>query len=392
MKGPGEIGKKLLEKWDRGFYFKKGADSFPLSVSLGTVTSRDMIDGFDQVRHWIGLYRDNPQLSPFLEWEEVDHRKLGRQRIPRRLTFDRPEDLAGFLNRRSQWEKFTSLRDRINARDRRLGEWARQYPLELLRIAPDLDRLMMLWKWMLNHPRPRIYLRQIDIPGIDTKFTETYRKVLSDWLDLTLPDEAVDRNYTGVSGFESRYGFKGKPELIRFRFLDPALEWRGCSDISLPAGEFCRLYSPADLSVRHVFVVENDITALSFPPVEKGMVVFGRGYHFDHWKECSWLREVSLHYWGDLDTHGFRILDQFRSLFPHARSFLMDRRTLLEYGDSWGEEPSSRTGNLSHLTSEESELYDDLRFNRIRTGLRLEQEFVRISRIREELEKLTEHT
>ena len=233
---------------------------------------------------------------------------------------------------------------------------------------------------MIDNPRPNIYIRQIDLPRIDSKFTESHKKTLSRWLDLTLPGEFIDQNLQGVSRFEERFGFKSKPELIRFRFLDPDLNWRGCSDISLPSEQFCQLYSHKEtIPVEQVFVVENDICGLTFPVVEKGMVVFGRGYHFENLRECHWMKEVSLGYWGDLDTHGFAILDQFRSIFAHTRSLLMDRKTLLDHETSWGEEPKPSMMEPKTLTEEEIALFDDLRYNRIGTNLRLEQEFISFS-------------
>jgi len=47
-----------------------------------------------------------------------------------------------------------------------------------------------------------------------------------------------------------------------------------------------------------------------------------------------------VHYWGDLDTHGFAILNQLRAWLPQTRSFLMDRQTLVEHRDRWGREPA----------------------------------------------------
>lgn len=83
-----------------------------------------------------------------------------------------------------------------------------------------------------------------------------------------------------------------------------------------------------------------------------------------------------MHYWGDLDTHGFAILDQLRSHFPHVDSLLMDRVTLLKYQCFWGEEPTPIQRDLPRLTPAESALYDDLRFDRLQSKLRLEQERV----------------
>jgi len=79
-------------------------------------------------------------------------------------------------------------------------------------------------------------------------------------------------------------------------------------------------------------------------------------------------------YWGDIDTHGFAILDQLRSCLPHARSVLMDRATLLAFEAQWGTEEKQTLRNLSRLNVEECALYDDLRDNRLSSNLRLEQE------------------
>lgn len=374
---PNQIRKKLRERWERGYYLKRLEESFPLTVSLPVISSSLLTEEFSAVRSWVTSYRSDDHFTPYLQWTETNHRLFGRNRIPRSLNFDTPEDLARFLGKMEELHLFLHSFSRLSGADRRLEFWGKNHPLDLIRISGELERLITLYLWMVDHPRPGIYLRQIDIPGIDTKFTETYKSILSAWLDLTVPQDLVD---TTSTRFERRFGLTAKPELIRFRFLDPSLYWRGCSDISIPSEDFAGLYGEGEeLPVTHVFVVENDISALSFPRVEKAMVIFGRGYNFSHWRECRWLNRVKLFYWGDLDTHGFRILDQFRSVFPHTRSFLMDWKTLQEHEISWGEEGSPTTVDLHHLTRSEEDLYDDLRFNRIHRSLRLEQEFIRYS-------------
>jgi hypothetical protein len=104
------------------------------------------------------------------------------------------------------------------------------------------------------------------------------------------------------------------------------------------------------------------------------MVVFGAGYGFDMLKGAAWLQQRSLHYWGDIDTHGFAILDQLRAQLPHAQSLLMDRATLMAHAAHWGEEPQPLLRDLPRLTLDEAALYDELRDNRLRPRVRLEQE------------------
>lgn len=54
----------------------------------------------------------------------------------------------------------------------------------------------------------------------------------------------------------------------------------------------------------------------------------------------------------------------------------MDRATLDAHACAWGVEGKPLLVDLHQLTPEERALYDDLRDNRIREGLRLEQEHI----------------
>lgn len=389
MISPQEVYKKLLTDWERGYFYRNHASCFPYEHKLPSLSSKQMTEEFGVVDGWIRRFSDHAKLSPFLRYTEVNHRLLGRHNIPVSLLFESPEDLASLLGKRLEWETFITLTQLVAKCDDRLFSWAMRYPIRLLEVATDLDRLLLLWKWMIEHPRSGIYLRQIDLPGIDTKFTEKHMGLLSQWLDLTLDEALIDDRYRGISQFERRYGFLGKPELVRFRLLDTSLHYRGCDDISIPAKQFCTLFQPGeDLPIERVFVIENDICALTLPLAKKSLVIFGRGYFFDHLSECEWLHRVELWYWGDIDTHGFAILDQFRSLFPHTNSFLMDRATLMEHKVSWGNEPKPFTGVLQHLDAEEEALYQDIVFGRIRENLRLEQELVRYGRVESAIDSI----
>ena len=67
---------------------------------------------------------------------------------------------------------------------------------------------------------------------------------------------------------------------------------------------------------------------------------------------------------------------QFGLEWGAVRSLLMDRETLLVHRDHWGEAPEPTRRELSRLSNEESELYDELRSDRLQVRLRLEQERV----------------
>ncbi len=390
MRTPQEVYRKLLSDWERGIFYRRQATCFPYEYRFSPISSKQMTEQFASVDAWIRRFADHAKLSPFLQYKEVNHRLLGRHSIPVSLVFETPQQLATLLGKRGEWETFVTLTELLNKQDARLFSWAMHYPMRLLEVSSDVERLLILWKWMTEHPKPGVYLRQIDLPGIDTKFTEKHMGLLSQWLDLTLDEGLIDDRYRGLSQFERRYGFLCKPELVRFRLLDPTLGYRGCDDISIPAKQFCELFQPGEsLPIERVFVVENDICALTLPPAKKSLVIFGRGYFFDHLRECAWLHRVELWYWGDIDTHGFAILDQFRSLFPHTRSFLMDRGTLVGHSSSWGREPKPFAGVLHHLDAEETSLYQEIVAGRIQENLRLEQELVGFGRVEEAIGRIT---
>lgn len=62
----------------------------------------------------------------------------------------------------------------------------------LLEHSEDWERILAVLAWFCEHPRPAIYVRQIDVPDVDTKFIEGRRALFTELLDLVLPAEAVD--------------------------------------------------------------------------------------------------------------------------------------------------------------------------------------------------------
>jgi hypothetical protein len=131
--------------------------------------------------------------------------------------------------------------------------------------------------------------------------------------------------------------------------------------------------------VSTVYVVENEITYLAFPP---GGALDGhlrRRYAAPTLHRLDWLEQAELIYWGDIDTHGLAILNHVRRRFPHTKSMLMSVKTPMDHEPHWGTEPSQTTDALTHLTSEEAELYRDLIEGTYGPSIRLEQERVRYS-------------
>ena len=374
--GPKELKAQLARLWERGEFLRDavtGNTRFPLRLSLKSPSSADITDSFDAVRAWAAQLAATGSLR--LEWQEVRHRVQGAQKLPASAWVETMEDALSWLGKRREWDRFSAQITATRQTHPALLPWLERRPLQALELSAEWPRLLAVVVWLVEHPRPGIYLRQVDLPGVHSKFIEAHRGVLAELLDLALPVDAVDVSKTGVSQFAGRYGFLDKPTRIRFRVLDPAIQAAPgsvCPDVTLDAESFSRL----ELAVRRVFITENETNFLAFPQVRDAIVIFGAGYGWDALARSHWLNNCSIYYWGDIDTHGFGILDQLRGHFDHVDSFLMDRETLDAHAAVWGSEDKPLLVDLHRLTPEETVLYDDLRDNRIRAGLRLEQEHI----------------
>jgi hypothetical protein len=372
--GPTELRAQVQRLWYRGELLREllgGESSFPRRLSLKGPSSGEMSEQFEGVRSWIARLSALPYVR--IEMREFRHRVLGINQVPKTVWIDSLDAALGLLGKRAEAARFTELVAEIQARRPPLLDWLAAKPHQALALAQDSARLLDVVDWIEAHPRSNVYLRQVDIPGVDSKFIEAHRGVLSQWLDRVLPSGVIDDSCVGVAGFSRRYGFREKPELIRLRMLDPTralVPGAPGADLTLDAITFAAL-TP---NVPRVFITENEINFLAFPQVADSLLIFGAGYGFEVLAQAAWLRQCHVHYWGDIDTHGFAILDQLRAHLPHARSLLMDRATLLEFEVHWGVEDKPTQRDLIRLNDDERVLYDDLRDNRIRPRLRLEQE------------------
>lgn len=386
---PADLKTQVQKLWDRGLLLASvagGESLFPRRLTLNSPDSRELSERFPEVRDWIaglssaaGLYR--------IEWRSVNHRVLGTNEIPAAIWIDQLSDALGLLGKRRAADQFAALVELTRDKQPELIPWLTRRPLRALEIAEDWPRLLEIVAWLLEHPRPSIYLRQIDLPGVHTKLIEGHRGVLAELLDLVLPENSIDGTHTGIRGFSRRYGFLDKPSQVRFRLLDSnvrLLPVEADQDITLKQAAFASLVLP----VSKVFITENEINFLAFPDVPDGMVIFGAGYGFDNLAAAPWLHEKEIYYWGDIDTHGFAILNQLRGLLPHVVSFLMDQQTLLAHRALWGVETQPETGTLTRLSPEESALYDQLRQNHWGERVRLEQERIGFDFLRDVLRGL----
>lgn len=373
---PADLKAQVQKLWDNGqlpseVVFSSGL--FPRRLRFKGPSSAELTNRFDDVRKWIADIRQVTHCR--IVMRELRHRVIGGNTVPDEVWIDDLESALEWIGKQREARTIRAAVDLAQRREPSLLDWMSRHASEVLRIGADWPKLLDVVDWLRHHPRPGIYLRQIDLPGVHTKFIEGYRGVLGELLDIAVPSAVADAEATGIVNFSRRFGFMDKPSRVRFRLLDCRLRVMPAGrdqDVTVSSDTFAGL----DLPIRRVFVTENETNYLAFPPVPDSVVLFGSGYGFEMLRATDWLRRCEVLYWGDIDTHGFAILDQLRATHPHVTSFLMDRQTLLAHRELWGTEESQERRDLTRLTSEEGSLFDDLRDNRIGLRVRLEQERV----------------
>ena len=388
---PTTIRSQLLKRWKRGDFLAAQITAealFPLHLQLKRPNSRDLGEQFEAAQQWIQQLQQqeagDQRVGYRIQWQSINHRQVGRNEIPVAVWFEREQDLLSTIGKQREAARFHTLSSELLVQFPELREWVIRYPHKLIQFETGWPRLLKVVAWIQAHPRPHCYLRQVDLAGVDTKFIEQHRALLSELLDIVLPAEQVDTDARGVRAFEQRYGFTPKPTPIRFRILDPTLAIAGLTDISIPVEQFAEL----QVAVEHVFITENEINGLAFPPYPKSLVIFGLGYGLQLLQQVEWLKQRSITYWGDIDTHGFAMLEQVRHYLPQTHSILMERQTLLDHRAFWGEEQTPTQRTLPLLTEEEQALYQLLLKQELAPQLRLEQERIGYTSLCQALSRL----
>jgi hypothetical protein len=185
----------------------------------------------------------------------------------------------------------------------------------------------------------------------------------------------------GATTGSIRFGPLRKPEDLHFiRVLDKDLRAQlgGLGQFNASITELRNL----PLTPTTVIVCENLTNGRAFTDDIPGVVVVaGKGFAITRFADLPWVQTArTVLYWGDIDTHGYAILDRFRHHRKTARSILMDEGTLAAGRSFWvNEEPPTRA-TLTELTDGEQAVYEGLRKGQWATAripnIRFEQERV----------------
>ena len=384
MQSPEDIRQALATRFARQhrrwFVLRQQADvpvdpAWPLALTLGRPTEQDLVDQPARVREWVALWErfDVPPSGVQLEWADRQWPRLGRQRVPERLLLASSDDVARLVGHGDRWQRACDRADRLTrAWPVLLGQAALGRVFDALAdwADDDFDRLVALLAWVGTHPGSGLYLRQLPVTGLDTKWIAARSAVVTELLRSL---RAVNADPGDAADLHALLGLRRAAARIRVRLLCPTLRRcaGGLEDLELPVEQLARL----GIQPHTVLIVENLETGLALPDMPGVVVVMKLGAAVRLVAGLPWVCAARCLYWGDIDTFGFEILNRARSVLPQLQSVLMDTLTLLDHQALCVQEPTQASALvLPLLTHQETEVYEGLRSGRWGARLRLEQE------------------
>ena len=345
---PDEIKEKALRQYPKFLSaWLSGSSFFPLHIPGIGAPDESLATAQQQVQTLKSGSKEVVGHGYVIEWQERNSRHHGRNLFPDRVVFESQPDFLRFISKQREFAEFSSAVERIRSRMPELELWISANRTLLMRHMNVIDNLLDVVDYLRRHPRPNVFAREIPL-SVDTKFIEQNSVILEQWLDIVLSPETIRAD---ERHFERRFGLRYAEPHMLLRFLDSELQnsfgspWRECS---VPLHSL--MTTPVEAS--SVFIVENKVNLLTFPPVRSAIAMGGLGNGIIDLAYVPWLSNRSIWYWGDLDVEGFEILSRLRIRFPQTRSFLMDDSTLLRWKDSLAVNGTNRVREIPPLLTE----------------------------------------
>ncbi|MCS5479883.1 DUF2220 family protein [Corynebacterium sp. YIM 101645] len=335
----------------------------PRTISLQPPTARDVAaDGGRAVGAWLAHWAGHPGKVATVR-KRLGY--LGTYDVPARVVLDTPAAVAAAAGCAEEWARMVAVLDLLvdALGDEVRAPLAAQPQLWEQWSDREVSQYIDVICWLRENDTEGQFLRQLPIPGVDTKWIGDHRKA--------------------VDAVRLLQGLREKPVMVEMRTLDPALR----------VGDFLHVLCPvAELAVRQVVVdniiiVENHQTFLALPPLKGTWAMFGGGYQAASLVTgLGWLAEKNVHYWGDLDSHGFDMVSRTRAVLPAMRTVLMDLDTIIHHEDLAVEGAIAQPEDTAYLTPGERRALDFLHERARERCLRIEQERLDFPWVRAQLE------
>lgn len=384
---PDEVRAQLRQReWDNRAHRRArmlSKRSYPITLPLHPPTGPQILADITGFRRYQQAWHQ-PENAPYVEWEERNLRRLGQQQVPSRLRLNSLHDLAEFLG-----PDVLDEMQQLHVRVTRLVELDEGLFDPSVNALPLLERLSDLDMEQMVSLLPQLrrglgeggYLRNVPVTGVGTKFLESHFNLVEQLMDGWLQGEV-----NAAGGLLDWLGCRPKPSgwlLVRPLSSNTQRALLGHEALRMDANN---LYQNA-LPGERLLVVENWAAIYTIPAIDDGVAVLGTGLNL-RWLAAPWLKDKRVAYWGDIDSHGMKLVADARQHCEHIESLMMDVETYHSHLRFSHREPSICSVDQTLLTDHERELYELLLNNREQS--RLEQEYITADWVRSAIDRWLE--
>lgn len=369
---PAEVYTQIKKReWDHPKHLKErllNQRQFPIEISLLPPSGNQVLDNMMHFKNFINQWDKYPQ-QQWINWQEKTLNKVGQQRIPTKLILKNRTELFEFLGPKVQQEvhKWEKTIQPLMIFEKRF------YPVLINHLSTiqqltvqQSTSIISILKQLYPFMGTGSYLRTLPLQGIDTKFLENNKVLISALLDV-LHNGAITKaggllNWLGC--LESTKGWL---------MVKPLCKKAQSALAELPILQMDQhTLMKYELPANNILVVENIQSGLALPQLPDSIAVFGGGNNVS-WLSAPWLKQKKVGYWGDIDSWGLKILSQAKMHCPHIHTLMMDEETLYKYHKSMTKELESYHDLPAHLNPAEKKVFTILQSGKYDDN-RLEQE------------------
>ncbi len=375
MKTPADLAARWLKQWrlaDNRELRLLHADAWPIALGIGRPTAAELTHQTDRVRDHLQRWR--AVNVGHVVWEPVNFRSASEPVVvPVSWRLHRPSEWAAATGDPSVDKELARLQRLLGAIDPRFHRLIVRQPFltedKLVADVVAATKVAIGLTPGCANGRP---LRALSMGGIDTKFFERHRTLMTQLLDVLFDGEVDDlglETFLGALDDTDHWLLIAPLQRGLLPFRQPRIPTRELVEATLPGSR--------------VLIVENETSLYQLPHVSDTVAILGAGLNLA-WLEAPGFDGKQIAYWGDLDTWGLQMLAIARGYRPQLRALLMTRDIFDAHAAlSAVTEPSPAAESPpTVLIDAESMLYRHLRS--LERG-RLEQEFLPMDQVRDAL-------
>lgn len=385
MKFPSDVLAELDKKyWQNRKNLKallKGEMDFPLQkISLKMPTTSSQVqNNLVKIQEFVQAWKifEVEYLLCKIEYQAKNFQQFGLLTLPKYLLIEHRQALIELFAPENK-SQLQIIQSRINYIINTLNQFFEFNIKEFWRFLIDnlenfehlsddeIHQLLQLLPQLKYGMAQGLYLRNLAISGVDTKFIEQHFKLIELLLNYLYENKIYQ-----CGGLLVWLNCQEKPS--DWLLVKPLCQKTQSNLANLP---ILRLNSQTllgyELPSNNILVVENEQSCLALTHIPNTIAVAGGGKNVN-WLKAEWLKHKKVYYWGDIDCDGLFILSLARQYCPHMIALMMDKNTVLIHQHLMVNDSGLINEVPLFLTADEKALFIALKNGEF-MGNRLEQE------------------